>query len=117
MRECYRIEDCNWDGHWERMEESAQSCKCRTFKVSGSFLKEQPRKTWNEVIRSELKERKVSSTAKEMLGVFHMKPTNLCKHGKQILKQIWWQSLGTNDLLSSDKLSYTVSGMNYNVEF
>ena len=46
-----------------------------------------------------------------------MKPTNLCKHGKQILKQIWWQSLGTNDLLSSDKLSYTVSGMNYNVEF
>ena len=41
-------ESCNW------------SCKCRTFKVSSSVLTGQPRKTWNEVIRSNLKETKVS---------------------------------------------------------
>ena len=33
---------------------------CRTFKVSRSFLGENPRKTWNEVIKSDLKKSKVS---------------------------------------------------------
>ena len=42
------------------MEESAWSSVCRTFKVSGSFPEGRPTKTWNEVIRSDLKERKVS---------------------------------------------------------
>ena len=43
----------------ERIEESAWS-KCRTFKVTSSFLRERPRKTWNQIIRIDLKERKVS---------------------------------------------------------
>ena len=36
------------------------SIKCRTFKVSHSFLRVQPRRKWNEVIRSDLKENKVT---------------------------------------------------------
>ena len=42
------------------MEKSAWSHKCRTFKVSGSFSRGRLRKTWNEVIRSDLTERKVN---------------------------------------------------------
>ena len=41
------------------MEENVWSSKCRTFMVKHSFPIGQPRKTWNEVIRSHLKERKV----------------------------------------------------------
>ena len=41
------------------MEESAWYSKCRTFKVSGCFPRKGLWKTWNEVIRSNLKERKV----------------------------------------------------------
>ena len=48
-------------GHLERMEANASSSKCRTFKVSGSFPIGQPRNTWNEVSRSDLKERKGKS--------------------------------------------------------
>ena len=43
----------------KKMEESAWSSKCRTLKVSNSFPRGRPRKTWKEVIRSALKERKV----------------------------------------------------------
>ena len=39
---------------------SAWSSKCRTFKFSGSFPSGTPRKTSNEAIRSDPKERKVS---------------------------------------------------------
>ena len=40
--------------------EIACSSKYRTFKVSNSFLRGQSRKTWKQVIRSDLKEAKVS---------------------------------------------------------
>ena len=51
------------------MEESARSSKCRTFKVIGSFYRGRPRKTWIEIIRSDLKERRVSKViAKGILG-------------------------------------------------
>ena len=42
------------------MEEHAWSCKCRTFKVNSSFPKTQAKKTWNEVTRSDLKQRKAN---------------------------------------------------------
>ena len=45
-------------GNLERMEETAWSSKYRTFKVSRSFSRGRPRKTWDEVIRSDLKERR-----------------------------------------------------------
>ena len=43
----------------ERMEKNAFSSKGKTFQVSGSFPRRQPRKTRNEVIRSELQESQV----------------------------------------------------------
>ena len=59
MKKCLQDRRLQWFGHLEGMEENAWSRTCRTFKVSGSFLKGQPTKTWNEVFRSDLKERKV----------------------------------------------------------
>ena len=44
------------------MEESAWCNKCRNFKVSGSFLRGRPSKTWNEVIRSDPRERNSAKT-------------------------------------------------------
>ena len=40
------------------MGESAWSSAYRNFKDSGSFPRGRPRKTWSEVIREDLKERK-----------------------------------------------------------
>ena len=48
-----------WLEHLEAMEESGWFCKCRTFKFGGGLSRENPRKTWTEVIRSYLRERKV----------------------------------------------------------
>ena len=42
------------------MEESASSSRCRTLKVSSSFPRGRLREKWNELIRSDLNERKVS---------------------------------------------------------
>ena len=52
------------------------------------LVKVEPRKTWNEVIRSDLKERKVSrDLAKDRcLEVFHKKPTNPYASMENILK-------------------------------
>ena len=52
------------------MEESIWSSKCRTFKVGGSFPTGRPRKAWNEVIRSDLKERKVSKDIHKDINVW-----------------------------------------------
>ena len=41
------------------MEESSWSVKRGTFKISGSLPRGRPKKTWNKVIKSDLKERKV----------------------------------------------------------
>ena len=47
-------------GNLETMEKSVWSSKYRKLKVSGSFLRGRPRKTWSVVIRSKLIERKVN---------------------------------------------------------
>ena len=60
-RGCVQDRRLQWFNYLKRMEESTWSSKCRTFNVSGSFSRGRPRKTWNEVIRSDLKENKVSS--------------------------------------------------------
>ena len=38
-----------------KLEESAQSNKCTTFKVNGSFCREQSMETWNKVLKRDLK--------------------------------------------------------------
>ena len=57
-RECLHGRRLQWFGHLERMEESAWFSKCRIF--SSSIHRGRPRKICNEVIRSDLKLRKVS---------------------------------------------------------
>ena len=46
VRECLQNRRLQWFDNLEKMEKSAWSCKCRTFKVSSSFPREQPWKTW-----------------------------------------------------------------------
>ena len=53
-RECLQ-----WWGQLARLEESAWPK--RNFKVSGRLPRGQPRKLWNDIIRSILKERKGKS--------------------------------------------------------
>ena len=60
MQECLRDRRLQWFGHEERLEKSAWSSKCRTFYVSCSFPRGRPREMWNQVIRYNLKEMKVS---------------------------------------------------------
>ena len=48
-----------WFGYLERMEESGWSSKSRTCRVSHSLHRGRPKKTWYEVIRKDLKERKI----------------------------------------------------------
>ena len=66
LGECLQGERLQWFGHLERMEDSGFSSKCRTFKISGSFPRRWPRKTWNEVVRVDLKERKFMDIAKDI---------------------------------------------------
>ena len=60
MREYLHDKELTWFVHQEGMEEKAWSTKCRIFKFSGSYLSGRPTKTWIQVIRSDLKEKKVN---------------------------------------------------------
>ena len=94
MRKSAQARRLQWSGHGKRVDKSAWSSKYRNFKVSGSFPREWPRKIWNKVIRSNLKERKVNKnpgnffqeSSRLFLTVIHKKPSNTYKHGKQTLK-------------------------------
>ena len=65
-----------WFGHVERTEEHAWSSKCRKFKVNSSFPRTQPKNTWNEAIRSDLKQRKANKVKvkDKFQEVFRKKP-------------------------------------------
>ena len=85
MGECLQERRLQWFDLLERMEKSAWSSKCRTFKVSGSFPRGRPNEAWNEVIRSDLKEKKVGKDVAKDRNVwkfFHKKPSNPCKAWK-----------------------------------
>ena len=90
MRECLFDRTLQWFGDLEKREESAWSSEYGTFKDSGSFPAGRPRATWNEVFRSNLKERKVSKDIAKDRNAWktHKKPSNPCKHGKQTVKRI-----------------------------
>ena len=47
--------------------QNEESSKCSAYKVTGSDPRLHPKKTWNEVIRSDLKERKVSPFYKHVI--------------------------------------------------
>ena len=61
--------------------------KCRTFKIIGSFPREISRKTWNEIIRSDVKGTKVSKDPvkdRNVLKLFINK-AKLMQNGTQML--------------------------------
>ena len=62
------------------MEENVLSDnKCRTFQIIGRFAREKSRKTWNEIIRSDVKGTKVSKDPvkdKNVLKLFIKKVQN-----------------------------------------
>ena len=67
------------------MEENAS--KCRTFKFSGSFPGGRPRQTWNEVISSDLKEKKASKNIAKDRNAWKsfiiICPTNACMENRR----------------------------------
>ena len=49
-----------WFGHVERMDKNAWASRCRTIKVAGTTGRGRLKKTWEEVIRIDLKQKGVS---------------------------------------------------------
>ncbi|XP_057295443.1 uncharacterized protein LOC130623915 [Hydractinia symbiolongicarpus] len=60
IKDFIQIRRLNWLGHLERMEEDNWVRKCRDLIVPGAKPRGRPRKTWQEVIRTDLIERKLS---------------------------------------------------------
>ena len=59
-REFLQNRRLKWLGYLEKIKENTWLNKYRTLKVSDSFPREPPRKSCNEVTRSDLKEKKFS---------------------------------------------------------
>ena len=74
MKKCLQDRGLQWSGHVERIKENAWTNNCRTFKIRGTFPRGIHRKTWNELIRSGLKESNVNKNQVQDLKVFHKKP-------------------------------------------
>lgn len=88
MRECLKDRRLQWFGHLKRKGQSARSSKHRTFKVSSSFIWGRPRKTQNEVIRSDLSEGKSTWTQPktEMFESLSLETTQLMQAWKKDIK-------------------------------
>ena len=69
------------------MEECASSSKSRTFKVSSIMPRERLKETWNEVIKSDLKERNVGKHQTKYRNAWKSFIRNLAKM-EGTLKQI-----------------------------
>ena len=70
------------------MEENVLSDnKCRTFQIIARFAREKSRKTWNEIIRSDVKGTKVSKDPvkdKNLLKLF-IKKVKIMQNGTQMV--------------------------------
>ena len=79
-------------GLLQRIDEIVWSSKCRIIKVS-SFYRRRSQKTWNEVIRSDLKEWKVSKDIAKGTNAWNSFIRNCSIHtsmiySKQMLQQM-----------------------------
>ena len=74
-------------GYLERMENSAWSSNCGILKVSGSFPRERPRKTWNEVIICDLKERKVRKDKSKDRNAWRSFTRNRPTHANTVIRR------------------------------
>ena len=57
---CVQNRRLRWFGHIERMDKSFWVSRCRAVEVSGSVGRGRPKRTWEEVIKMDLRERRVS---------------------------------------------------------
>ena len=57
---CMQNRRLRWFGHVERMDKNAWASRCRTIKVTGTTGRGRLKKTWEEVIRNDLKQKGVS---------------------------------------------------------
>ena len=78
-----RTKDCNG-----LVMLNAWSSKCRKFKVNSSFPRTQPKNTWNEAIRSDLKQRKVNKVKVKDINFRKSFKRNRLSHGKHIKTKI-----------------------------
>ena len=60
IRRCVQNRRLRWFGHIERMDKSFWVSRCRAVEVSGSVGRRRPKKAWEEVIKMDLRERRVS---------------------------------------------------------
>ena len=57
---CVQNKRLYWFGHTERMDKRLWVSRCTAVAVSGSVGRGRPKKTWVEVIRMDLRKRRVS---------------------------------------------------------
>ena len=69
ISECMQKRRLCWFGHVERKDDGDWVKKCRTMRLEGAAVKGRPRKTWDEVIKSDLKQKGVTrDLAKDRLA-------------------------------------------------
>ena len=80
VREYIQHRRLQWFGHLERIEVDAWISKCRDIMVDGSLARGRPQKSWSEVVRKDLREKKVSKDiAKDGIAwkpVIRIRPTH-----------------------------------------
>ena len=82
VRELIQTKRLSWFGHLERMDDNNWVSKCRHCVVDGRSVKGRPRKTWNEVVRNDLKEKNLDKElAKDRVAwksLIKPRPTHAC---------------------------------------
>ena len=72
----------SWFGHVERMDDDNWVSKCRSYAVEGRSVRGRPRKTWNEVVRNDLKEKNIDKIVAQdrvaWKSVIKSRPTHAC---------------------------------------
>ena len=75
-----------WFGNIERMDKSFWVSRCRAVEVSSSACRGRPKKMWEEVIKMDLRERRVrKDLARDRLAwkSIFWKPSKACQHVKR----------------------------------
>ena len=62
---CVQNRRLHWFGHIERMDKSFWVSRCRAVEVSSSVGRGRPKKTWEEVIKMDLRERVSKNLARD----------------------------------------------------
>ena len=61
IRECIRRQRLRWFGHVERMDDGCCVKKCRDIIVEGHISRGRPRKTWDQVVKCDLRAKNIQA--------------------------------------------------------